>query len=101
VKFTPENGQVTVSAALCGNDAVITIADSGIGIPPRDVEKLGRPFEQVENQVTKSKGGSGLGLAISRSLVELHGGTLAIESEIGMGTKVTVTLPAEPGAASA
>ena len=101
VKFTPENGQVTVSAALFGNDAVITIADSGIGIPPRDVEKLGRPFEQVENQFTKSKGGSGLGLAISRSLVELHGGTLAIESEIGMGTKVTVTLPAEPGAASA
>ena len=53
----------------------------------------GALFEQVENQFTKSKGGSGLGLAISRSLVELHGGSLAITSEIGKGTTVIVTLP--------
>jgi two-component system cell cycle sensor histidine kinase PleC len=93
VKFTPEGGEVTVTASTLDDKAMITIADTGIGIPPRDIEKLGRPFEQVENQFTKTKGGSGLGLAISRSLVELHGGALAIESEIGKGTKVTVTLP--------
>jgi two-component system cell cycle sensor histidine kinase PleC len=93
VKFTPEGGQVSVSGSSEGRVASIRIADNGIGIPPRDIEKLGRPFEQVENQFTKTKGGSGLGLAISRSLVELHGGTLTIESEVGRGTTVTVTLP--------
>jgi two-component system cell cycle sensor histidine kinase PleC len=93
VKFTPEGGTITVSAKTRGADALITIVDTGIGIPPRDIEKLGRPFEQVENQFTKSKGGSGLGLAISRSLVELHGGRLTIESEPGKGTTVTVSLP--------
>jgi two-component system cell cycle sensor histidine kinase PleC len=93
VKFTPEGGEVRVTVAARDNNATISIADTGIGIPPRDIEKLGRPFEQVENQFTKSKGGSGLGLAISRSLVELHGGSLTIESEIGKGTTVTVTLP--------
>jgi two-component system cell cycle sensor histidine kinase PleC len=93
VKFTPEGGEVRVTVGQRGDTALIIIADTGIGIPPRDIEKLGRPFEQVENQFTKTKGGSGLGLAISRSLVELHGGSLAIESEVGKGTTVTVTLP--------
>ena len=94
VKFTPEGGRVTLSAALDGDHAVISIADTGIGIPVKDIEKLGRPFEQVENQFTKTKGGSGLGLAISKSLVELHGGALSIASETGKGTTVTVKLPA-------
>jgi two-component system cell cycle sensor histidine kinase PleC len=71
----------------------IAISDTGIGIPARDIEKLGRPFEQVENQFTKSKGGSGLGLAISKSFVEIHGGTLTIKSIVGQGTEVTVTFP--------
>ena len=95
VKFTPEGGRVTVTAALQAGHAVIAIADTGIGIPQKDIEKLGRPFEQVENQFTKTKGGSGLGLAISKSLVELHGGTLAIASETGKGTTVVVRIPAQ------
>jgi len=93
VKFTPEGGEVSVTAAEQEQSVVIAIRDTGIGIPARDVEKLGRPFEQVENQFTKSKGGSGLGLAISRSLVELHGGRLEIESSVGVGTEVRVVLP--------
>ncbi len=93
VKFTPEGGTVTLSADPSGDHIAIKIKDTGIGIPARDIEKLGRPFEQVENQFTKSKGGSGLGLAISKSLVELHGGALAINSVVGNGTEVTVTLP--------
>jgi two-component system, cell cycle sensor histidine kinase PleC len=93
VKFTPEGGRVNIRAARQGETIVIAIKDSGIGIPPGDIEKLGRPFEQVENQFTKSRGGSGLGLAISKSLVELHGGQLAIESEVGVGTEVRVVLP--------
>ena len=93
VKFTPEGGKVTVSARLAKEAMTISIRDTGIGIPARDIEKLGRPFEQVENQFTKTKGGSGLGLAISKSFVELHGGVLSIRSTVGQGTEVTVTFP--------
>jgi two-component system cell cycle sensor histidine kinase PleC len=93
VKFTPEGGKVTVSAAVLRETISISIRDTGIGIPSRDIEKLGRPFEQVENQFTKTKGGSGLGLAISKSFVELHGGTLTIKSVVGQGTDVTVRFP--------
>jgi two-component system cell cycle sensor histidine kinase PleC len=95
VKFTPEGGKITVAAARQGGFVAVAIRDTGIGIPARDIEKLGRPFEQVENQLTKSKGGSGLGLAISRSFVELHGGTLTIRSAAGQGTEVTVTFPVQ------
>jgi two-component system, cell cycle sensor histidine kinase PleC len=93
VKFTPEGGSIDVSAKSTRDTMVIEISDTGIGIPKADIEKLGRPFEQVENQFTKSKGGSGLGLAISRSLIELHNGTLLIESEEGSGTTVRVVIP--------
>ena len=93
VKFTPEGGRVRISASESSGLVSIRISDTGIGIPARDIEKLGRPFEQVENQFTKTKGGSGLGLAISKSLVELHGGTLNIHSTVGKGTDVTVSLP--------
>jgi two-component system cell cycle sensor histidine kinase PleC len=98
VKFTPEGGRVTVRAALQAGHAVIAISDTGIGIPQKDIEKLGRPFEQVENQFTKSKGGSGLGLAISKSLVDLHNGSLTIASTVGSGTTVTVELLTSPTA---
>jgi len=93
VKFTPEGGTVMIAARKSDRGIAFSIGDTGIGIPQRDIQKLGRPFEQVENQFTKSKGGSGLGLAISRSLVELHNGSLVITSTIGRGTTVTVELP--------
>ncbi len=93
VKFTPEGGRVNIRATRDGDSIAIAIKDTGIGIPVGDIEKLGRPFEQLENQFTKSRGGSGLGLAISKSLIELHGGSLTISSEVGMGTEVVVALP--------
>ncbi len=93
VKFTPEGGRVVVAGKTAADAMSIVISDTGIGIPARDIEKLGRPFEQVENQFTKSKGGSGLGLAISKSFAELHGGSLSIRSVPGQGTDVTVTFP--------
>ncbi len=96
VKFTPEGGRVTISARPDGDRLRLSIADTGIGIPARDIEKLGRPFEQVENQLTKSKGGSGLGLAISRSLTELHGGQVKISSVVGKGTTIDVIIPVRP-----
>ena len=93
IKFTPEGGKVTITASIERAMMTISIRDTGIGIPARDIEKLGRPFEQVENQFTKTKGGSGLGLAISKSFVELHGGTLSIRSAVGKGTEVSVSFP--------
>jgi two-component system cell cycle sensor histidine kinase PleC len=76
-----------------GEAVHLFVADSGIGIPPAALPKLGRPFEQVEAEFSKSHGGSGLGLAIARSLAELHGGSLRIRSELGVGTIVMVRLP--------
>ncbi len=93
VKFTPSGGRVTVAARQTGDDIKIDIIDTGIGISKRDIQKIGTPFEQVENQLTKSRGGSGLGLAISRSLIELHGGKLNISSAEGEGTRVSIVVP--------
>jgi len=90
IKFTPANGRVTISGSNNPHGYVLTIKDNGIGISPEDIEKLGKPFAQVESQLTKSKGGSGLGLAISRSLVEMHGGSLAITSQECVGTTVSI-----------
>jgi len=93
VKFTDADGNIEVSALIEGAMMTFVITDTGIGIPERDVAKLARPFEQVENQFTKSHDGSGLGLAISRSLVEMHEGEFSIESRQGVGTTVRFSLP--------
>ena len=93
VKFTPDGGKVTVRSRIRGGSVVLTIADTGIGIAPQSLAKLGRPFEQVESQLTKSYHGSGLGLAIAKSLANLHGGAMKLRSKLGAGTIVCVTLP--------
>jgi two-component system, cell cycle sensor histidine kinase PleC len=93
VKFTPEGGRITIRARTAGGCVAIAIADTGIGIPTGALSRLGRPFEQVESQLTKSHQGSGLGLAIARSLTELHGGTMRIRSTLGKGTIVLLRLP--------
>ncbi|MCC6887268.1 MAG: PAS-domain containing protein [Hyphomicrobiales bacterium] len=93
VKFTPEGGRIKVHARGSAQAVRIAIHDTGIGIPRPALAKLGRPFEQVESQFTKSHQGSGLGLAIARSLADLHGGTLRIRSTPGKGTLVLLRLP--------
>ncbi|ASP31985.1 PAS domain-containing sensor histidine kinase [Labrenzia sp. VG12] len=93
VKFTPDNGTVTLTASPRGDKLRFEVNDTGIGISERDIERLAQPFVQVENQFTKTHQGSGLGLAIARSLVELHGGKLTIESKVKKGTSVSFTLP--------
>ena len=93
VKFTPERGRITVRGRMSRGAVLIGIQDSGIGIPSDALKKLGRPFEQVESQLTKTHHGSGLGLAIAKSLVELHGGVMRIRSALGAGTTVLVRLP--------
>jgi two-component system cell cycle sensor histidine kinase PleC len=93
VKFTPEGGAVTVEGRVRGGMVTVAIKDNGIGIPKDALRKLGRPFEQVESQLTKRHQGSGLGLAIAKSLSELHGGAMRIRSTLGKGTMVVVRLP--------
>jgi two-component system, cell cycle sensor histidine kinase PleC len=93
VKFTPEGGKVAVRSLLLEDRIVLMIADTGIGIPPQSLARLGRPFEQVESQLSKTYHGSGLGLAIARSLAHLHGGSMRLRSKLGKGTVVRVTLP--------
>ena len=93
VKFTPAGGRVSLTARSEDETILVSIADTGIGIPADHLKTIGRPFVQVENQFTKSHKGSGLGLAIARSLVELHGGSMTIESIPNTGTTVIVALP--------
>jgi two-component system cell cycle sensor histidine kinase PleC len=95
VKFTPDGGAVTVRGRERGGMVTIAIEDNGIGIPKAALHKLGRPFEQVESQLTKRHQGSGLGLAIAKSLAEMHGGAMHIRSTLGKGTMVVVRLPLE------
>ena len=95
IKFTPERGRITVRTRASAHAALLVIEDSGIGIPKSALAKIGKPFEQVESQFTKTHKGSGLGLAIAKSLVELHGGTMRIRSEEGAGTAVVVRLPVD------
>jgi two-component system cell cycle sensor histidine kinase PleC len=96
VKFTPAGGRIRVRARAVGRSLTFSVADSGIGIPRDALSKLGRPFEQVSNQFTKSHRGSGLGLAIAGSQASLHGGAMRIRSREGVGTIVSVRLPVEP-----
>jgi len=95
VKFSVQVGQVTLRARATSRSLLLTIKDTGCGIPREALKKLGRPFEQVENQYSRTHNGSGLGLAISRSLTELHGGALRIRSTEGVGTIVCIRLPVQ------
>ena len=93
VKFTGEGGHISLRARHVSGALMITIEDNGCGIPKAALSKLGRPFEQVQNQFSKNHTGSGLGLAISRSLAQLHGGAVKIRSTQGVGTIVAVRIP--------
>jgi two-component system cell cycle sensor histidine kinase PleC len=96
VKFTTEGGSVKVHGRVRADAVIIAIEDNGIGIARNALHKLGRPFEQVESQLTKKYQGSGLGLAIAKSLTEMHGGAMRIRSTLGRGTTVIVRLPIIP-----
>jgi two-component system cell cycle sensor histidine kinase PleC len=93
VKFTPDGGKVVVRSRMRKDAIHLMIADTGIGIAPHSLTRLGRPFEQVESQLTKTYHGSGLGLAIAKSLTNLHGGSMRLRSRLGTGTVVCVSLP--------
>ncbi len=94
VKFSKQDGgTVTITVKKKGDMAKFSVSDTGIGIREGDMTKMFRAFEQLDSGITKKYGGTGLGLAISNKLVELHGGTLTVESRYGEGSTFTFTLP--------
>jgi cell cycle sensor histidine kinase DivJ len=96
VKFTPAGGAVTIVLARIEGGVTVEVIDTGIGIAPDRLARLGRPFEQAHDQGPDvAHTGSGLGLAISRALVEQHGGSLTVSSTQGVGTRVRVVLPTD------
>jgi signal transduction histidine kinase len=94
VKFT-DTGAIQLDLQRCDGDVCFTISDTGIGIARKDLDRLFKPFTQVDNGLTRRHGGTGLGLYISRGLAELLGGRIDVESEPGKGSKFTLVLPAD------
>jgi signal transduction histidine kinase len=94
VKFTETGGSVLVRAIDEGDGLAISVADTGIGIAANDLEKALRPFGQIDSRMTRKYQGTGLGLPLTKSMIELHGGTLGIDSVAGKGTTATIWLPA-------
>ncbi len=95
IKFTPGGGQVRVSARPEGTSIIVSVSDNGVGIKACDLPKLGSPFFQAQNSYDRAFDGTGLGLSVVRGLVGLHGGSIAIESAPGQGTRVCVRLPSD------
>jgi signal transduction histidine kinase len=94
VKFTKPEGRIRIES-VChkSGDLVLLIGDTGIGIPPEQIEKVFQPFEQVADHLTREHEGTGLGLPIAKGLMELHGGELILSSELGVGTTARLRLP--------
>ena len=92
VKFT-DAGEVAIGATAENGNFVLTVRDTGPGVAPEDQDKIFGEFQQVDNSNTRKKGGTGLGLAISKRMVEMHGGTISVDSVLGHGATFRVTLP--------
>jgi two-component system, NtrC family, sensor kinase len=100
VKFTPEGGRIEVRAVLAGAVAEVSVADTGVGIAPEDHVAVFEEFRQVGTDYARKHEGTGLGLALARKFVELHGGTIRVESQLGRGATFTFTIPVTPWQAS-
>jgi signal transduction histidine kinase len=92
IKFT-ETGEVVVTASAQDGAFQLAVADTGPGIAPKDQERIFEEFQQVDSSSTRRKGGTGLGLAISKKIIEMHGGRIWVESELGRGSTFRFTLP--------
>jgi PAS domain S-box-containing protein len=99
VKFTPERGEVWIEAwGDGGNETIhLCVIDTGIGIAPENISKLFQPFIQLDSSLSRRHAGTGLGLALVRRIVELHGGSVSLESAVGKGSRFTITLPWKTG----
>lgn len=96
LKFTPENGKITISTSYHGKDKnyiQLSVSDTGIGIEKKYFSKLFKKFQQIDSSLTRKTSGTGLGLSISKQLIELHGGTIWLDSEVGKGSVFSFILP--------
>jgi signal transduction histidine kinase len=92
IKFT-DTGEVAIKALASNGHFSVSVCDTGPGISEADQSKLFQEFQQADNSITKKKGGTGLGLAISKRIVEMHGGQIKLESQLGKGSTFSITLP--------
>jgi signal transduction histidine kinase len=95
VKFTPSGGIVEISARVNADEFVLAVRDSGIGIAEDDIDRVLEPFVQAETTLSRRQEGTGLGLALVKSMIEIHGGRLRLESTLGNGTSAELVFPAE------
>jgi signal transduction histidine kinase len=96
IKFTPPGGAVTVSLAVAAPEAVLSVADTGVGIAPEHISVIFAPFFQVDGSTTRRYEGTGLGLALVKRIAEAHGGRVDVESRPGYGSRFAIRLPAAP-----
>jgi signal transduction histidine kinase len=94
VKFTPEGGRVGVTATVAEDSITIAVSDTGIGIAPEDQPTIFEEFRQVGRDDARKQEGTGLGLTLAKKFVELHGGRIWVQSQVGQGSTFTFTLPA-------
>ncbi|MGH6981265.1 MAG: sensor histidine kinase, partial [Stellaceae bacterium] len=97
IKFT-DTGEVAIEASQSNGAFNVAVRDSGPGIAPADQAKIFEEFQQVDDTSTRQKGGTGLGLSISRRIVEMHGGRISVDSELGKGSTFTIRLPVKADA---
>jgi len=93
IQYTPEGGRIRVNANANPREVIFTVADTGIGIPLAEQERIFERFYRVDPARSREAGGTGLGLSIAKHIVEAHGGRLSVESEIGHGSKFSFSVP--------
>ena len=93
VKFTPKGGEIRVEAEADDRGIFLSIADNGVGIDAKDIPLIFERFRQIDGSATRAYRGMGIGLALAKAFVELHGGTIQVDSQPGRGTTFRVRLP--------
>src|SRR5207237_2471789 len=93
IKFTPEDGTVTIAATRLDATIEISVSDTGIGIGPEDRDRVFGEFQQLDSSAGRKQQGTGLGLALTKRFAELHGGSITLDSEVGRGSRFALSLP--------
>jgi len=96
LRFTPDGGTITLRAIRSDTEFVISVEDTGVGIPPEELENIFKRFYQVDSALTRRRGGTGIGLNIAKEYVEMHGGDIRVQSQVGKGSSFVFTLPLRP-----
>jgi two-component system, OmpR family, manganese sensing sensor histidine kinase len=92
LQYTPEGGRVDVERRYMGKQIVVSVKDTGVGIPPEQLDRIFDRFWRAEHSRTYQSGGTGLGLAIAQAIAETHGGSISVSSQVGIGSYFTVAL---------